>query len=137
MLVDDYAHHPTEVRTTLQAARAGFPDRRLVALFQPHLYSRAQRFSEEFGEALLVADVVISTDIYGSREAPIEGVTGQLIVDALRRRGGREVHYVPDKAELPAKVAALLKPGDLVVTLGAGDIGRIGRAIFQSGEARP
>jgi len=133
LLVDDYAHHPTEVRTTLQAARAGFPDRRLVALFQPHLYSRAQRFAEEFGEALLVADVVIATDIYGSREAPIEGVSGQLIVDALKRRGGRDVHYIPNKAELPAKAATLLQPGDLVVTLGAGDIGRLGREIFSAG----
>jgi len=137
LLVDDYAHHPTEVRATLQAARAGFPNRRLVALFQPHLYSRAQRFAEEFGEALLVADVVIATDIYGSRENPIQGVTGQLIVDALKRRGAREVHYIPDKSELPLKVAALLEPGDLIVTLGAGDIGRIGRQVFETGETRP
>lgn len=137
LLVDDYAHHPTEVRTTLQAARAGFPDRRLVALFQPHLYSRAQRFAEEFGEALLVADVVIATDIYGSRETPIEGVSGQLIVDALKRRGGREVHYIPSKAELPEKAAALLRPGDLIVTLGAGDIGRLGREMLQGKGTRP
>jgi UDP-N-acetylmuramate--alanine ligase len=130
MLVDDYAHHPTEVRTTLQAARAGFPKRRLVALFQPHLYSRAQRFAEEFGEALLVADVVIATDIYGSRERPILGVTGQLIVDALKRRGGHEVHYVARKEDLAHEVPSLLKAGDLVVTLGAGDIGRIGREIM-------
>jgi UDP-N-acetylmuramate--alanine ligase len=136
MLVDDYAHHPTEVRTTLTAARAGFPERRLVALIQPHLYSRAQRFAEEFGEALLVADVVIATDIYGSREAPIQGVTGQLIVDACLRRGAREVHYIPAKSELPARVPSILRPGDLLVTLGAGDIGRIGRAIFGVAEAR-
>jgi UDP-N-acetylmuramate--alanine ligase len=129
MLVDDYAHHPTEVRTTLQAARAGFPKRRLVALFQPHLYSRAQRFAEEFGEALLVADVVIATDIYGSREKPILGVSGQLIVDALQRRGGHAWHYIARKEDLAHEVPPLLKAGDLVVTLGAGDIGRIGREI--------
>jgi UDP-N-acetylmuramate--alanine ligase len=84
-----------------------------------------------------LADVVIATDIYGSREAPIQGVTGQLIVDALKRRGAREVHYIPDKSELPLKVAALLEPGDLIVTLGAGDIGRIGRQIFETGEKSP
>ena len=136
LLVDDYAHHPTEVRATLAAARAGFPDRRLVALFQPHLYSRAQRFAEEFGEALLVADVVIATDIYGSRETPIEGVSGQLIVDALKRRGGREVHYIPNKSELPAKARALLRSGDLIITLGAGDIGRLGREMLSVGGTR-
>jgi len=131
VLVDDYAHHPTEVRATLQAARSGYPDRRLVALFQPHLYSRAARFAEEFGEALLAADVVIATDIYASRERPVPGVTGQLIVDALRRRGGQAVHYIADKAELAARVPALLQPNDILVTLGAGDIGRLGRELIQ------
>jgi UDP-N-acetylmuramate--alanine ligase len=133
LLVDDYAHHPTEVRATLQAARAGFPDRRLVALFQPHLYSRTQRFAEEFGEALSAADLVIVTDVYGSREQPLPGVSGELVAAAALRRGSRELHYLADRAELADRLPALVAPGDLVVTLGAGDIGRMGREILGGG----
>jgi len=134
MLVDDYAHHPTEVRATLQAARAGFPDRRLVALFQPHLYSRTQRFAEEFAGALLAADLVIVTDVYGSREQPVAGVTGELVTDALQRRGATAVRYEDSVDALAETVRSLVVPGDLVITLGAGDIGRHGRSIFAGKE---
>jgi UDP-N-acetylmuramate--alanine ligase len=133
VLVDDYAHHPTEVDATLSAARAGFPDRRLVALFQPHLYSRTQQFFEEFAVALAQADLVVVTDVYASREAPLAGVDGSLVVDALRRRGHTAVHYVPDKTRLREAVPRLLRPGDLLITLGAGDIGRLGRDIVGAG----
>ena len=130
LLVDDYAHHPTEVQVTLQAARAGFPDRRLVALFQPHLYSRTQQFAAEFGAALTLADVIFVTDIYPSREAPLPGVDGALVADAVRGRGHGALYYVADKADLADTVRPLLKAGDLLVTLGAGDIGRLGRELF-------
>jgi UDP-N-acetylmuramate--alanine ligase len=120
VLFDDYAHHPTEVRATLEAARVSGP-RRLWAVFQPHLYSRTARFSEEFGEALALADVVVVTDVYGAREEPVPGVTGELVADAARGRGA-EIHYVPHRGDLGAYLAPLLEDGDLVVSMGAGDI---------------
>jgi len=133
LLVDDYAHHPTEVSATLSAARAGFPDRRLVALFQPHLYSRTQQFASEFGAALMSADVVFITDVYPSREAPLPGVSGALVADAVKQREHQHVYYVEHKAELAEHVKPLLSRGDMLVTMGAGDIGRLGRALFESG----
>jgi UDP-N-acetylmuramate--alanine ligase len=119
-MVDDYAHHPTEVVATLRAARAQAP-RRLVAVFQPHLYSRTQLLHRELGVALAAADRVVVTDVYGSREAPLPGVTGELVASAARRSGA-EVDYVPHRGDLAAHLAALVEPGDLVLTMGAGDI---------------
>ena len=119
-LYDDYAHHPTEVAATMSAARS-FGAERLWAVFQPHLYSRTERFSEEFGEALAGADVVVVTDIYGAREEPVPGVTGALVADAAQARGV-EVHYVPHRSDLTEFLSTRLRPGDLVVSLGAGDI---------------
>ncbi len=121
VLYDDYAHHPTEVKAVLEAARLAMPDRRLWAVFQPHLYSRTERFSVEFGEALARADVVVVTDVFGAREIPVPGVTGELVADAARDRGA-EVHYVPHRNELAGFIAPRARPGDLVVSLGAGDI---------------
>lgn len=120
-LVDDYAHHPTEIAATLEAARQAFPGRRLVAAFQPHLYSRTAAHGAAMGKALAAADVVVVTDVYAAREAPIPGVSGKVVADAAGA-AGREVHWVPSRSELAAAVAALLKSGDVVLTLGAGDI---------------
>jgi UDP-N-acetylmuramate--alanine ligase len=120
MLVDDYAHHPTEVAATLQAARGVVPGR-VWAVFQPHLYSRTERFQREFGRALSDADVAVVTDIYGSREVPVPGVTGALVADSVREHGGT-VHYVAHKAELADFLADRVGDGDLVLTMGAGDI---------------
>jgi UDP-N-acetylmuramate--alanine ligase len=122
-LVDDYAHHPTEVAAALAAARLG-PWKRVVACFQPHLYSRTRLFADQFGRALAAgADVVVVTDVYAAREDPEPGVDGGLVAAAARRaRPGLECHYLPDRAALAAPVAALLHPGDLLLTLGAGDI---------------
>lgn len=119
-LYDDYAHHPTEVAATVAAARSVGPER-LWAVFQPHLYSRTSRFSDEFGEALSGADVVVVTDVYGAREEPVPGITGELVADAAAARGS-EVHYVPHRADLAEYLAPLLQSGDLVVSMGAGDI---------------
>jgi UDP-N-acetylmuramate--alanine ligase len=119
-LIDDYAHHPTEVRATLAAARAADP-KRLWAVFQPHLYSRTEQMHREFGEALAAADEVMVTDVYAAREAPIPGVTGELVADAARGAGGK-VAYVAHRADLAAELARQIRPGDLVVTMGAGDI---------------
>lgn len=124
-LVDDYAHHPTEVRATLAAARQAFPGRRLVAVFQPHLYSRTAQHGDALGDALASADLVVVTDVYPAREAPIPGVTGERVANAARDRGIQTV-YEPARDALGERVASLLRAGDVVLTLGAGDITRLG-----------
>ncbi len=129
LFVDDYAHHPTEIEATLAAARSAYPERRLVAVFQPHLYSRTRDFAAEFGRALAGADAVWVADIYPAREAPIPGVTGALVADAARAAGAADVHYHADVAELRDALAASLRSGDLCLTLGAGDIDETGRVV--------
>jgi UDP-N-acetylmuramate--alanine ligase len=126
LVIDDYAHHPTEVQATLAAARAGFSDRRIVAVFQPHLYSRTQELQEEFGSSFFDADELIVTDVYPSREKPIEGVSGALIADIAKRFGHRNVNYVPNKGDLPLYLQNHSKSGDMIITMGAGDIYRFG-----------
>ena len=133
LVVDDYAHHPTELSATLAAARQVYPDRRLVALFQPHLYSRTRDFATEFGRALLGADVAIVTDVYPSREKPLPGVTGQLVVRAAREAGHRNLVYIADKKRVGDRLERLLKPGDLLLTMGAGDVVRFGEG-YLAGE---
>lgn len=129
--VDDYAHHPTEVRAVLRAARQAFPDRRVVVVFQPHLYSRTEREGEAMGQALAEgADLVVVTDVYAAREEPIPGVTGEVVADAARA-GGVEVLYQPDREALQRRVSQILKPGDALLTLGAGDVTLVGRALVE------
>lgn len=125
MVVDDYGHHPTETTATLAGIRAGWR-RRLVSVFQPHLYSRTRDFYREFGRSFLNSDVFICTDIYPAREEPIEGVTGELVAEAARKMGHKNVIYVPDKEDVPEVLMSISKPGDIVVTLGAGDIWKYG-----------
>jgi len=125
MVVDDYGHHPTETTATLAGIRAGWR-RRLVSAFQPHLYSRTRDFYREFGRSFLNSDVFICTDIYPAREEPIEGVTGELVAEAARKMGHKNVIYVPDKEDVPEVLMSISKPGDIVVTLGAGDIWKYG-----------
>jgi UDP-N-acetylmuramate--alanine ligase len=121
-VVDDYAHHPTEVTASLAAARLGGA-KRLVAVFQPHLYSRTRLFAAEFGRALAAADLVVVTDVYAAREDPEPGVDGALVAGAARHaRPDLDCVYEPDRSALAARVASLVEPGDLVLTLGAGDI---------------
>ena len=127
MVIDDYAHHPTEVQATLDAARSGWEDRRIIAVFQPHLYSRTQNLYKEFGLSFFDAEVCVITDVYPSREEPIEGVTGKLIADAAKEYGHRQVYYVEDKKALPAKLKDLAQPGDVIITMGAGDIYEYGQ----------
>lgn len=120
VLYDDYAHHPTEVAAIIEAAR-GTAEGRIWAVFQPHLYSRTERFSTEFGSALASADVAVVTDVFGAREEPVPGVTGELVATATRDAGGN-VHYVPHRYDLAGYIAPRVEPGDLVVSMGAGDI---------------
>jgi UDP-N-acetylmuramate--alanine ligase len=123
-VVDDYAHHATEVSATLVAARQRFPNARIVAAFQPHLYSRTQRHSEALGRALAAADVVVVTDIYPAREQPIPDVTGRLVVDAASNAGA-SVTWIENRDDLAGGLAELVRPGDTVLTLGAGDITQV------------
>ena len=121
-VIDDYAHHPTEIRATLQTVRGLYPGRRLVAVFQPHLFSRTRDFLAEFGSALAGADVVWVTDVFPAREPRIPGITGELVAVAVRNAGVAEVRYHPDLTGLPAAVSASLSAGDVLVTLGAGSV---------------
>lgn len=135
LVIDDYAHHPTEVQATLSAARKGWKDRRIVAVFQPHLFSRTQKLYKEFGLSFFDAEVSVITDVYPSREEPIEGVTGKLIADAAREYGHQKVLYVEDKTELPGKLKDTVKNGDVVITMGAGDIYKYGEQFVEALEA--
>ena len=128
LIVDDYAHHPTEIRATLTAARTGYPNRRIVALFQPHLYTRTRDFAREFGESLKVADVALVAPIYAAREEPIEGITARLIADAVEG-----VEFVEGSNEqIVEKLRQRLRPNDLFVTLGAGDVHEISEALAEA-----
>jgi UDP-N-acetylmuramate--alanine ligase len=131
IVIDDYAHHPTEVKASIEGARNGWKDRRLIAVFQPHLYSRTQQMYKEFGLSFFDAEVLVVTDVYPSREKPIEGVTGKLISDTAKEYGHRDVHYVKDKTELPGKLKDIVKDGDIVITMGAGDIYRYGEQFVE------
>jgi UDP-N-acetylmuramate--alanine ligase len=129
-LVDDYAHHPTEVEATIAAARGAFPGRRLVAIFQPHLYSRTRDFAEEFASALSAADLAVLTEIYPAREAPLPGVTSALIMDHLRTAQRKDGVLEVAKADLTTALPSRLRPGDVVLFMGAGDIGSAARSLF-------
>jgi UDP-N-acetylmuramate--alanine ligase len=120
-IFDDYAHHPTEVRVSLETARKCWPDNRLIALFQPHLYSRTRDFAADFASALSIADMILLLDIYGSRERPIEGVTSNLIAELLLS-SGKSVNCVTGPDRLKSRVREYLKPGDVVLAMGAGSI---------------
>ena len=121
MIVDDYGHHPTEIKATLEAARTGF-DRRLVVAFQPHRYSRTKELHDEFLSAFNQADVLVMTEIYAAGEKPIEGVDGQSLCRAISKHGFRDARFVPQQKKLAAELAKMVRPGDLVLTLGAGSI---------------
>ncbi|MFN7961896.1 MAG: UDP-N-acetylmuramate--L-alanine ligase [Thermoanaerobaculia bacterium] len=134
-VIDDYAHHPTEVAATLEAARQSCPRGRVLAIFQPHLFSRTRDHAGAFGRALLSADRAWVTDIYASREKAIPGVSAELVVEAARASGHHNVELCPNWRELPSRLASVAEPGDLIITLGAGDIYQLGRALAASGEA--
>ena len=130
LVVDDYGHHPTEIKATLAAAKSGW-NRRTVVIFQPHRYTRTRDLLEEFGRAFYQADVLILTDIYAAGEKPIEGVTSEALYETILRHGHRSAFWIPDKKEIPDFIRKTLLPGDMVITLGAGDIWKIGREIAE------
>ncbi|MBC8144686.1 MAG: UDP-N-acetylmuramate--L-alanine ligase, partial [bacterium] len=131
MVIDDYAHHPTEVRATLSAIRNGWR-RRIVAVFQPHTYSRTRDFYEDFGKAFLNADIAIITDVYAARERPIQGIDGELVAKSARDFGHRHVHYAAQREDVAAVALELIVPGDIVITMGAGDIWKSGDEILEA-----
>ena len=131
VVIDDYAHHPTEVRATLSAASQGWPDQRIVAVFQPHLYSRTRDCKEDFARSFFDADVLVVTDVFGAREEPIPGVDGLTIAEGAIRYGHRDVHYVQDLEELPSFLTEITRPKDVVITMGAGNIWRFGRRFLE------
>ena len=124
-IIDDYAHHPTEISATLQAARASYPGRRIIAAFQPHLFTRTRDFCDAFGESLCGADSIFLTEIYAAREKPIAGVTSQLVASATAR-WGRAVAWQGVRDDLASALAREVKAGDVVITIGAGDITQTG-----------
>lgn len=130
LIMDDYGHHPTEIRATLRAARRGWKGR-IIAIFQPHLYTRTRHFAKSFGESFGDADRVIITDIYPSREDPLEGVTGEMIFHQAKKSGHRDVLYLPKKEEIPQCLQEMVKSGDMVITIGAGDVNRIGERLLK------
>ncbi len=127
---DDYAHHPTKVAAQLRAARDVAGEGRVVVAFQPHLYSRTRAFAREFGAALALADEAVVLDVYGAREDPEPGVSGALVAEQVTLPPGR-VHYVPCRSDVPGVVAGVTRPGDLVITMGAGDVTALGPEILK------
>ena len=131
LVIDDYGHHPTEIAAVIAAAKAGI-DRRIIAVFQPHRYSRTEQLLEEFGPAFEGADRIVLTDIYAAGEPPIAGITAERLAESIRARVAAPVELVPAVADVPAAVARLATAGDLVLTLGAGSIGGVGDRILDA-----
>jgi len=130
MVVDDYAHHPTEIKATLEAAlskRKG----RIIAVFQPHRYSRTKFLKEEFAVAVQGTDFLVLTEIYAAGEKSLPGISGRDIFEAIRKRGQKEVKFIPDKSGIADYLMSILRPGDMVITMGAGDIGTVAEEIVE------
>ena len=125
LVVDDYGHHPTEVRATLAAAKLGSGGRRIVVLFQPHRYTRTHDLMQEFARSFNNADVLFITDIYAASEDPIEGVTSEALTNAIKRFGHKEVNYIGGLENAATLLRDYVQPGDLVLTLGAGTVNRV------------
>ncbi|MDN3699510.1 UDP-N-acetylmuramate--L-alanine ligase [Vibrio cortegadensis] len=129
MLVDDYGHHPTEVDVTIQAARSGWKENRLVMIFQPHRYSRTRDLYDDFANVLEQVDVLIMLDVYAAGEKPIAGADGRALCRTIRSRGKIDPIFVPDAQTLPSVLANVLQDGDLVLTQGAGDVGKVAKQL--------
>ncbi|MFC2083890.1 UDP-N-acetylmuramate--L-alanine ligase [Bacteroidota bacterium] len=130
LVIDDYAHHPTEINASLYGIRSGWK-RRLIAVFQPHLFSRTRDFYTEFGRSFLNSDKFICTDIYPAREEPIDGISGELIANAAKNFGHKDVIYQPDKNKVPELLMNIYKKDDIIITMGAGDIWKYGEKFIQ------
>ncbi|AXY41245.1 UDP-N-acetylmuramate--L-alanine ligase [Halomonas sp. JS92-SW72] len=132
MLVDDYGHHPREVEMVIRAVRAGWPERRLVMLYQPHRYSRTRDLFEDFVRVLSGVDTLLLLDVYSAGEAPIPGAEGRTLAGSIRQRGEVDPIFVQEKSELPGLLARVLRPDDILITQGAGDVGGISLALAEA-----
>ena len=130
LVVDDYGHHPTEIRATLDAVREGWPERRVVVAFQPHRYTRTRALFTEFTTAFRRADVLVLADIYAASEQPIEGITSESLLEAIKQHGQRQAVHIPNLVQRPEALLELLQPGDLLLTLGAGNIVQAGERLL-------
>jgi len=130
MIVDDYGHHPTEIKATLAAARSGW-NRRVVAVFQPHRYTRTRDLLREFATAFYQADTLILTEIYPAGEPPIEGISGRILYEQIKQHGHKDVHFLTGPEAIVERLLSLVRPGDIVLTLGAGDVWKIGKTVLE------
>ena len=135
MVMDDYAHHPTEIEVSLKAVREGWK-RRIITVFQPHLYSRTRDFHQEFGRSFFNSDLLVITSIYPAREQPIPGVTSELIARAAKEYGHQEVYYIPEKEKVVPFLLKTVKENDLVMTIGAGDVYQVGEKLISALSSR-
>lgn len=131
MVVDDYGHHPAEVKATLAAARQGWPERRIIAVFQPHRYTRTHELFTDFVTAFYDADLLVLTDVYAAGEQPIEGATAERLAKEIRRHGQKDVVHIGNRELIPEHLAGIVKEGDIVITLGAGNIWQQGEALVR------
>ncbi len=129
MIIDDYGHHPSEIKATLKAIRKGWPKRRIVAVFQPHRYSRTKLLLEQFGNAFQDSDIIIVNDIYPANEKPIPGVSAELVYQEIKNYKKENAHYFPGKKETISFLINMISNGDIVITLGAGDVWKVGKEL--------
>ena len=131
IVVDDYAHNPAKLRATFNATRNSYPDRRIVAVFQPHRYGRVKHLSEDFARSFYQTDMLIVTKIYSAGEKSIKGVTAKKLAEAIRTHGHKDVTYIDDKDEIVEHLANIVEPGDIVITAGAGDVWKVGKELLE------
>jgi UDP-N-acetylmuramate--alanine ligase len=136
MVIEDYGHHPSELRATLLAARGGWPGKRIVAVFQPHRFSRTRDLYDDFVQELSEADCVVLTDVYAAGEAPLDGIDSRALCQSIRARGRVEPVLIADVKDIVAELPSMLQGGDLVLLLGAGNIGQVAEQIREHGFAR-
>jgi UDP-N-acetylmuramate--alanine ligase len=129
MIVDDYGHHPTEVAKTLEAAKLRYPDRRVICIFQPHRFTRTMYFYGEFGGAFINADIPIIADVYSAGEAPIAGISGETVFNEVKKHSNNAV-YLKRKEQIASYIMDIIRPGDIIITMGAGDINNVGKEIY-------
>ncbi|MCJ7656315.1 MAG: UDP-N-acetylmuramate--L-alanine ligase [Candidatus Atribacteria bacterium] len=129
LIIDDYAHHPTEIKATLSSLRSSWQNRRIIAVFQPHRYSRTKLLAEKFGKAFFDADCVIVNDIYSANELPISGISGETIFREIKKNYHRQIKYLPSKDNILSYLYEMIQPGDIIITMGAGDIWTVGQEL--------
>ena len=131
LIIDDYAHHPTEIKATLSALRSSWQDRIIIAVFQPHRFSRTKLLAEKFGKAFFDADCVIINDIYSAGESPILGISGETIFKEVKKSNHKKVKYLPSKDDILGYLSEIVQPGDIIITMGAGDIWTVGQELAE------